>query len=227
MRLLRFLSSARPEANWLAGTSLAVLFLKVLALNRIPELFRGGYELGVIVEAILASVVASYVFYLLVVHLKDRSDRTAVHPYIAKHVTRVIGDCQSQLQEIGRAAGVEVSLTNAAESIADAFTKIAPYSRAPLLMSPPDVYANWFQYFFFYRDRTRESIRRVLAQLPFIDAALVGLLASIDDCTHFFSLEYLQQARVRNEDLSAWTSTFVEYCGHCRKLNDYREAHFS
>jgi hypothetical protein len=117
-------------------------------LNRFPALFFGAYELGLVVEAILASVVASYVFYLFVVHLKSQADKGAVQPYIVKHTTGVVGDCQSQLLEISKLSGISISLANASiELVTDAFRKIAPYSDAPLIISPPNVYANWFQYF--------------------------------------------------------------------------------
>jgi len=111
--LIRFLRSARPEANLLAASALAALLLKILVLNRFPALFFGAYELGLVVEAILASVVASYVFYLFVVHLKSQSDKGAVQPYIVKHTTRVVEDCQSQLLEISKLSGISISLANA------------------------------------------------------------------------------------------------------------------
>jgi hypothetical protein len=78
MKLIRLLRSARPEANLLAASATTLLVLKVLVLNRFPAFFSGAYELGLIVERILASIAASYVFYLLVVHLKAQSDKAAV-----------------------------------------------------------------------------------------------------------------------------------------------------
>jgi hypothetical protein len=225
MKLIRLLRSARPEANLFAASATTLLVLKVLVLNRFPAFFSGAYELGLIVERILASIAASYVFYLLVVHLKAQSDKAAVQPYIAKHTTRVVGDCHSQLLEISRLTGVDISLANATiELVTDAFKKIAPHSDAPLIISPA-VHANWFQYFYHHRIRTRQSISRLFSQLAYIDAELVSLLAAVDDCSHFSQIEMMQNINVKNKDLSAWASTFYGYCDLCRKLNVYREKH--
>ena len=196
-----------------------------MSLTAFQLFSSGAYELGLIVEAILASIIASYVFYLLVVLLKSQSDKAAIQPYIAKHTTRVVGDCQNQLLEISRVTGIDISLANASiESVTEAFRKIAPYSDAPLIISPPSVHANWFQYFWHHRNRSRQGISRLFAQLPYVDADLVSLLAAVDDCSHFYQIEVLQSITVK-KDLSAFASTFYDYCELCRKLNEYRENH--
>ena len=75
LSLIRLLRTTRPEANVLAGLALLSLILKVLVFNRIRAFFYRAYEMGLVVEAILASIVASYVFYLLVLHLREQSDK--------------------------------------------------------------------------------------------------------------------------------------------------------
>lgn len=217
-----FFKTARPAANLLVALALLLLALKIFILNRFPELFPGAHEAGLIAEAILASVVASYVFYLVVVHLKERSDRADVEPYIRKHATRVVDECQTQLREIGQVVGSGISLSNASLTlITDAFRKIPPYSDSPLVFYPAKTHADWFQYFSFHEDRTRESIRRVLAQLLYVDTRLVSLLTVIDDCSHFNLLPLWRGLRWKNQDLSEFASTFADYCDLCRNLERY------
>ena len=223
MNLLKFLKSASREANVLVLSASAGLLLKVLVLNRFPEKFFGAYQLGLIVEAVLASVVASYVFYLLVVHTKETSDRSVLRPYVEKHSKRVVGDCLSQLAEVSKASGVPLDLHTLSEADAiSAFSKIAPYSKAPLLLSAQtNQYANWFEYFIYHEHRTKGSIRKLLDQLPFLDAKMVSILTAIDDCTHFYSLSFLMNVKVRNPDLGAWAKPFYEYCVMCKQLNSH------
>lgn len=223
MHVIRLLRTVQPEANILAGSALALLLIKILLLNRLPAVFPGAYDLGLLAEAVLASVVASYVFYLFVVHLKEHGERATVRPYVAKHVVRVISDCHSQLQEIAKASAVAIDLETASpDLITSAFAKINPNSDAPLIFSPTNAHANWLQYFSYHSVRSRESITRVLGQFLYIDAQLVTLLTAIDDCSHFHQLEFLRSIRVRNQDLTAWASTFAEYCDLCKQLDNYR-----
>ena len=53
-----------------------------------PEVFLGGYEFGVLSDAILTSVVASYIFYLFVVHLKDQKDKITVRETLQNPANR-------------------------------------------------------------------------------------------------------------------------------------------
>lgn len=220
MGLFVLIRTASREANELAAGSAILLLIKILLLNRLPGLFPGAYELGVIVEAILASVIASYVFYLLVVHIKELTDQRVIQPYLQKQLNAVLGSCTAQLSEISKASGIRLdpaSLTE--EDVKSAFTHIAPYSDAPLLISAQtNQHANWFQYFTYYENRTKQGIRRLLDQLPFLDASLVSSVAQIDDSMHFVAINFVLSNKVRNEDLSAWSSTFFDYTVLCRNL---------
>lgn len=223
MRIVRLVATASREANFLAAGATLALLLKILLLNRLPLLFSGAYELGLIAEAILASVVASYVFYFFVVHIKEQADREIVRPYLARHSMRVVGDCASQLRELANVSRVTLDLRSLSETdVSSAFSAIPPYSHAPMLLSPdPSDHANWFDYFIEHERRTRESIRRLLDQLPFLDASLVGVLVAIDDCSHFHNMRVLANLRVQNPDLSSWAESFHGYCLLCRQLEDH------
>lgn len=223
MNLLKFLKSASREANVLALSASAGLLLKVLVLNRFPEKFFGAYQLGLIVEAVLASVVASYVFYLLVVHSKETSDRIVLRPYIERHCKRVVGDCLMQLSEVSKASGVPLDLNALTEvDVNSAFSSIAPSSKAPLLLSAQtNQYANWFQYFLHHENRSKGSIRKLLDQLPFLDAKMVSILTAIGDCSHFYIMSVLMNMQASNPDLSAWAKTFYDYCVMCKQLNSH------
>ena len=221
MRLVVLIKTASTEANQLAAASAALLLLKILWLNRLQSLFPGAYELGIIVEAVLASVIASYVFYLLVVHLKEITDQQVVRPYLQKQLNAVLGSCTAQLSEISKASGVKLQLASLTkDNVNSALAKIPPYSDAPLVISiQPTQHANWFQYFSHYETRTKQAIRRLLDQLPFLDVSLISAIAAIDDCMHYLSITVPLHQRVRNENLSAWSSTFFDYAILCKELD--------
>lgn len=223
MVLWSILKSASRGATYLSGGALAALAAKVLVFNRWPAPSIFLYDFGVLVEAILASVVASYAFYLFVVHLKEVNDRKVVGPYIDRHTCRVVGDCESQLLEIGKVAGVSITLDNISLQIINAaFSTIPPYSNAPLILIPTNQkYANWFEYFEYHRQRTRDSIARVMSQLIYVDAKRVSLLVAVDDCSHFSMIPHFLNAPVRNPNMAAFSSTFHDYCVLCLALKKH------
>lgn len=220
MQLIKLFKTTSPEANLLAIGSTLTLLIKILVMNRFPALFNGAYELGLIAEAILGSIIASYLFYIVVVHIKEQSDRAILQPYVEKHAARIIKECASQVGAIAKASGVSLSLETMENSdLTAALSKISPYSNAPLLIALPDRYANWLQYFNNYKERSATSIRKLLDQLPFLDARMVSLITLIDDCTFFAMLPPMLSHRINNTDLSVLAGSFEDYSKHCRDLN--------
>ena len=219
MRLDRLIKTAAPAANALALGSIILLVVKIFIFNRISEFFSGAYELGVLSDAIFTSVVASYIFYILVVHLKEQSDREKVRPYIAKHAKRIVGDCDALLTEISKASGSSVALSSTNESLAIALKKIKPGTSAPLLISALGRNANWPEFFSYRNNRTKASCRKLLDQLPFLDAQLISLVAAIDDCSLFVQVEVVLGVPFNNSDMTFFTSSLHGYVDLCAKLD--------
>ncbi len=226
MAIFKFISSAAPGATILTVISFAVLVIKVFILNRWVAPSRYVYDLGVLLEAVLASIIASYIFYLFVVHLKEVNDKKAVGPYIDRHTSRVVGSCQAQLNDLGSVINTKVELKDVtAQTILMIFSKIQPYSNAaPLLHLQTGMYSTWLQYFQYYRQRTRESVAKVITQLIYANAEEVSLLIEIDDCTHFALLPHLLEHPMSNSDMSVFADSFHRYCMLCRKLMEHQAA---
>lgn len=220
----RFIKTVPVEANVLAAAAAIALLVKIFVCNKLPEAFEGAYELGIVIEGLLASIIASYIFYLFVVHLKTRSDQAVLYPYLSKHSNRIVGECVGQLAEISKTSGVTLNLPQLSEeSVRLALGKIPPYSQAPLIIDQAGTYANWFQYFVFHNNRTKDSIRKLFDQLPFLEATHIRLISAIDDCPHFYGLDAVRGFKVRNPDLSTWASAFYGYCALCRELQSYNQ----
>jgi hypothetical protein len=221
MHLTKLIKTALPEANFLAFVSIILLIAKIFIFNRIPEIVPGAYELGVLSDAILTSVVASYLFYLLVVHLKEQSDKEAVRPYIAKHAKRIVGDCEALLSELSKKSGTPLELISTKDKIESALKNIAPDSDAPLLTPSLGRHANWPELFFYRNTRTKESCRKLLDQLPLLDAKLIGLVAAIDDCSLFIQVQMVLSMPFDNSDMTFFTTSLHGYTDLCAKLDAF------
>jgi hypothetical protein len=221
MHLAKLIKTASPGANLLALGSIILLIAKIFVFNRIPEIVLGAHELGILFDAILTSVVASYIFYLLVVHLKEQSDKGTVRPYIAKHAKRIVGDCEALLSELSKKSGTQVELITTKDKIESALKKIAPHSNAPLMISNLGRNANWPEFFSYRNTRTKESCRKLLDQLPLLDAQLIGLVAAIDDCSFFIQVQMFLGTQFNNSDMTFFTSSLHGYTDLCAKLDAF------
>lgn len=87
-----------PRAvNLAALISTILLLVKLFIFNKIPEPVGGLHELGLVFEAVLASVLASYVFYLIVVHFKEVREKKTIYPFVTRWANLVVKDCKTQI----------------------------------------------------------------------------------------------------------------------------------
>lgn len=224
IRLGKLIRTASPEANLLALLSISILSFKIFVLNSFPQMFFGAHQFGVIVEAILASVVASYIFYMIVVHIKEQKEKSTVNPYISKHTNRIVDDSSAQLRQISKISGISLDFDSLDKGLLlTALSKIPPYSDAPLTLAPTNKSGNWLQYLNHYINHSRISIKRILDQLLFLDAKLVALIAAIDDCSLYSHIDFAQKIKLENEDLAIYCDSFYEYFALCKSLKIYAQ----
>lgn len=222
MSILTLVKTANRPATVLTAAAVVILLVKGLFLNRFPASSSVLFDLGVIADAVLTSVVASYIFYLLVVHLKEERDKDTLAPYINQHTLRVVGNCRSQLSEFAKASGIALDLATVdVESLTVALSKIAPYSNAPLILSPSNMHANWIQYLEYNKNRSKESIAKVLAQIIYLQAEHVSLLTAVDDCSHFSLISHMLHTKISNSNMSVFASSFMNYCQACQRVENY------
>lgn len=219
-----FFRTIPKTLHWLVSASLVLLFAKIFYFNDVPQPLPGCYELGIVLEGLLASIFASYIFYLIVVHTKETRDKAVIYPHITKWARCVVGDCKAQLADFGAAAGLALDVTTVSEGeVASALKRIDPHANAPLLFSL-NQYANWLQYWLHYRTRSKAYISKIMAQLIYLDAPLVACVTAIDDCSHFYVIETVSRTPIRNTDMSAFSKSFYDYCLACRLLEQHLDA---
>jgi hypothetical protein len=198
-----------------------VLLVKVFVLNRVPEKIPGAADLGIAFEGVLASILASYAFYLIVVHGKERRDKAAVSPHISKWARRIVGGCRNQLGAFSNATDIPLDLSALTkQNVETVFSKVSPHANAPLVFAH-NQHANWLQFLDYHRVRDEEHIRKIFSLLIFVDSQLASLLTAIDDCSHYSAVRLFVGIPIKNEDLSAFAGEFYNYCVACRNLEQY------
>lgn len=215
-----------PRAvNLAAFISMLLLLLKLFIFNKIPQPIDGFHEIGLVFEAVLASVLASYVFYLIVVHFKEVREKKTIYPFVTRWANLVVQDCKTQIAGFSTADTAKLDFkTLEQQDIEAVFARLEPNGEAPLVFWQGGQ-ANWLQYFENYRIRSLRHIDKIMAQLMFLEAPLVALLMKVQDSTHFSSIERLSRVRLNNDNLTTFAGAFFEYVQACRELDGYLKAH--
>jgi hypothetical protein len=221
MRL--FFRTIPRSLNLLVLIALVLLLLKTFVLSRFYAFFYGTHGLGVIVEGILSSIIASYFFYLIVIHYKEVNDRKAIYPHIRKWTNIIICDCKSQIQLLSEETGIDLYYESLSErELEQALKEINSLDDVPLrtngftlVIDKDNKHPNWIQYFNYYRIRSMEYASKINSQLKYLDANLVAILKNIEDCNYFKIIDWeikLQNFNIQLDSISEHIFNYYKYC---------------
>lgn len=189
-------------------------------LKDIEEIVSWGSEFGNIYYRVCLSMIASYVFYFIVIHLKSIKDKENVNKFISFKVSNILSTYSSQISDIKKLSNSnEEKKYFELEELEKLFEKIDPNAQAPLILGTK--YATWMQYFQSHNKRTQTHISKIFAQMPFLDSELVDILAYIDDNHHFNIINLLSSVQCNNTNMENFASDFLEYSNLCKKLEEY------
>jgi len=220
--MLKYLNTVRKEINVLVAISLLILLLKILWLNRIPAIFSFASEAGEVVDRLCASIISSYLFFMIVVHFKSEKDKESINPYVLIYVNRIVNECISQLNAFQKASNISLNLDDLTlELVKSVFAKIHPRNESPLIIGYGSPKADWLQFLAHSQFRTARMIEKLFIKITFLDPQLVRYLSDIDDCSHFNVIQSSATLPVSNATLEAWADSFFEYCLLISKLDKH------
>ena len=100
IRLKNAILNVRPILWIFLGLSLAWLILYEAILINIPEIFPNASLLGSLFRIITAGYISSFIFYFLVVHLKEESIRDIEYPVILHFCNVIINSFKEMMANI-------------------------------------------------------------------------------------------------------------------------------
>ncbi|HDZ9627033.1 hypothetical protein [Vibrio cholerae] len=221
--LYNYIRSVDTTLNALLLISLVSIVLTDTLFNNLPELFDGGAGLLNAYYNFCIGMVVSYIFYFVVVHIKELKDKENIDAYVAGKSMAVIHDYESVIRAIQNKLNITSDeLYPSKSEVQRLFAQIDPNSDAPMV-SRTSRSVNWLQFMDSYRFRSQKVISKIFEKMPFLDSEHVKLLSAVDDCSHFMVIEYTSRTPTSNQDLSAWASTFYDYSIACKQLNLYNQ----
>lgn len=213
--------SVNPYLNGLLLLSITLILLTDLWFNNLPELFQGGGNLLSVLYNLCVGIIGSYIFYFIVVHLKELRDKETINACIAPKLRNIVGDYTAVMSAIKKASNS--NLTEAYPSKADIeslFKNINPHSPSPVLGE------NWLEFIKNRSKRTKYSIKNIFEKMTFLDSILVSHLSKIEDCAYFKELEFHYPAPLRNITIEFLSTTFHQYSLLSQTLDQYTVENF-
>lgn len=225
MTKLKLIKSIKKDLGFLFIGAILTICLIDFWLIDIPERFKGGFKFGQIIYKLSMSYTSAFIFYFLVVHIKQQKDKENLYSYVAKKVYIVIGSAWGLISEISRASNITLAAKYPSKEELDVICKsINPNANAPLLLGRSGNYANWIQYLDYSKKRSNDATEKIFKKMPFLETELVNVLAKIEDNSHFMVLGHLVNSMpIKNQDITAFQSNISAYFELIKELEKYAD----
>ncbi|EMI7260927.1 hypothetical protein [Vibrio alginolyticus] len=226
-----FFKKLPPFITASAAISLLIVVLKVVWWNKIPAVFPYAYELGLIVEPLLLSYLASYIFYLVVVHYREVKEQYDSYPYVLRTVKQVVSICRVELSHFSSTSGIELKFGSVdLECLGRAFEKIDPHEKnAPIHYAVPygTQAGDWVDYLKSNADRIANTISKLVDSRANIDSELLALVLSVEQSGYIKFVRNLQKTNMPGHlpgsPFQKDGDMYFGYYQECLKLSNYIE----
>lgn len=222
---LRLITTLRKDLGCLFIGTLLTIFLIDFRLIDIPEKFVGGYKLGQIIYNLCLSYVSAFIFYFLVVHIKEQEDKKNLYPYLSKKVYKVIKNALELISELAKASNTTIANKYPTTSELDSMCKNVNLNTNAPLLSGRRNYPIWIQYFNYLIKKSNNATDKIFKKMQFLDTELVNMLAEIEDSDFFFIVDYMANKNepIKDSDLTFLQSSISEYFELIIQLEKYAD----
>jgi hypothetical protein len=191
-----------------------------------PEWFNGGAALWDLFYQLCLAFTASYIFYIVVVHVKRQRDKENIRPFLSAKTGRICEDAKQLIGGLrGRAAmKYEPDYYPSYEETKSLCEHIRAQDTSPLSLSGERVL--WFAFMTHLKDRSKQEITDIYSVSHLLDTDYLKLLMAIEECSHFAFVE--MSGFALDPDLSFFAAGQIyDYIEKVRALEQYSERAFS
>jgi hypothetical protein len=205
-----------------AFVSLLFLVLKIAHLDNLPEIFPFAYEVGKITEALFMSYVASFIFYLVVVHSKETKDKIAFYPYALLLSRQIVQRVTYELQSMTRNISLDIDVNNVTvEQICSLANTLDVESRSNVMPKKPDAFRmdtdgkpyfemmTWTEAQLSNRRVVFWKIEQIISSRMLIDTEWLEILMQIDYCGHMT----FSASQIENQDCGIGAASLLQNDG--------------
>lgn len=215
--IIKSIKSVRKSLLGIFFLALFVIFLIEFPLSDIPELFKGGAKLGKLIYTICISYISAFIFYFIVIHIKEQKDKNNVNNFLKIQTSTIIIYNERLLMYLREGSGINVVPIYSSKKEVESIIKknnqikevprypskkevelicerIDPNSPGPSVVVPlngiarGDMVSNWLELLKYFKSLTEETIKKIYIVMNFLDSEYLKLIISIENSRYFDEL---------------------------------------
>ena len=222
LRFIKILKSLKPAITLIFIISIGYSIIYQIILLRIPEQFKYANELGIITFNFALALVASSVFYFIVVHTDEFKNKHKANVVVRKKIQRLINIEKAVAQAIADKSKEQIKKDlYSKEYFQKLFSTLSPKDIAPKLFFVDKANINWLEYLFYFVGETQFGIKEIYQFMPYLDLDLLIILEELESCKYFEYFKNLQKAVFYEPNLYIFGNPYYIYTTIIVKLEKY------
>ena len=203
-----------------------IVFIDFIADSWRPFLPK-AHEIGQIITEFSIAYIVSYIFYFLVVHLKEIEDKRNIYEFCAPKTLRIFYNAKSITALLSDKTGIKIKGEYPTkDELDEILRKINPNDNYQLTNQVGYPKINFIVYLNIRRKDTLRAIDQILSKITFLESEHVKLLTRVANCDLFGSLEIYALAEKFSDDLpSLLSSSIYNYFQDVINLKAYYDIH--
>lgn len=181
-----YIFSLRKDLLYMLFADVIFLLVMELVFRKIPAPFPIFVKIGDVMVTLAISVIASFIFYFVQVHMPDIRHKANVYPCVAKLFHRILINEKALLKNYVGAQSYEDLTENVIKM--GVMRRDVNVQDAPLFLAGDNRNANWLEYGFHQVDDIDKYWEMIMKYSSFLDSKCISILADIkeDSLLHFF-----------------------------------------
>lgn len=225
---MKFLNQ-RQLLNLLLLASIVTILLIDFLFNEMTEIVSFGYELGMVLSNLSLAYISSFIFYYVIVVLKEKKDKKNIYFTVFEWTDRLVGRAYSVYHNVIAASGAINTDYDKKTITKEQFVELCKlgnpnaiskttFFRTPTNNQQPATYGELI-----YNDsvsNVEAYTEKIFNYMPFLETDFVKLINRLHS-SHFFLEAPTFLHKTRNTDFSVYADNMYEFLELVRELDTY------
>lgn len=190
---------------------------------KITEIFPLAYEIGVIIFNISLALIASSIFYFIVIHINEYSNKKKAIGIVKKKLKRLIDIESTITKALIEKSKIDLKRENySKDNFEKILIEIKSIDVAPSLFYLDQENNNWLHYLYYFVADSQILIKEIYQFMPYLELDLLVILDALEDSKYFnFFKPFITKAVFTYPNLSVLSSFYYQYTTLIFRLDDY------
>lgn len=221
-RFLKILKSVSPTISFVFIISAIYSILYQIVFLQIKEIFPYANEFGIIAFNLSLALIASTIFYFIVIHLNEYDNKRKAISIVSNKVQRLINIEKRITEEISKKSQAQLSREDYSKEIFEKLlSNITAEDIAPSLFFADKKEINWLEFLFYFVNDTQIIIKEIYQFMPYSELDLLIILDEIENCKYVEFFKIFQKATFTYPNLSVIGGFYLSYTKLISKLIAY------